>query len=118
MTKYSDQQLLDSLKNMKRLPFINMSTENIGFFENIITELISLRAEISSSNSLEEDAINVIHDAYYDIVDLEPSDYMIEKIHSQLPSTIILSAKQWGWNDTEVREKVYKWIEEHKADLD
>ncbi|WKB79226.1 hypothetical protein QYM22_10415 [Bacillus glycinifermentans] len=37
-------------------------------------------------------------------------------IAKTLPAEIKFLAEQWGWNDTEVGDKVFCWIEQMKAE--
>ena len=60
-----------------------------------------------------KDRNNVIFDCYYDIRDAVPNKYKIQDIADKLPYDLKLQADMWGWDDTEVRESVYKWIEEN-----
>lgn len=39
---------------------------------------------------------------------------IIDEIVMMLPDEITHLANQWGWNDTEVREKIYALIESKK----
>lgn len=56
------------------------------------------------------DKRNVIHDCYYDVASKVPTEKQIDSIAKQLPERITSLAKQWGWNDTEVREFTYCFI--------
>lgn len=61
------------------------------------------------------DAYNQIHDCYYDTYDRVPSENNIPEMYMQLrqDDNIRNLATRWGWDDTEVREAVYKWMK-HK----
>lgn len=59
-----------------------------------------------------EEAGNVVHDAYYDITGKVPSDVTVNRIIAELPERIVSLGEFWGWYDTEVREKIYRWIRE------
>lgn len=43
----------------------------------------------------------------------EITSEIIAKIVQVLPSDITHLADEWGWNDTEVRDKVYTFIKSH-----
>jgi hypothetical protein len=61
-----------------------------------------------------EDTIN---DCFIDVIGVVPNQEQIKKIAEQLPSSIKNLAAEWGWNDTEVGDKVFRWIEKEKAFL-
>ncbi|MCR1256248.1 hypothetical protein [Klebsiella pneumoniae] len=46
-------------------------------------------------------------------LDREITPEIIAKIVQMLPSDITHLAEEWGWNDTEVRDKVYTFIKSH-----
>lgn len=56
-----------------------------------------------------EDAVN---DCLVEL-DREITPEIIAKIVQMLPSDITHLAEEWGWNDTEVRDKVYTFIKSH-----
>ncbi|AYP68155.1 hypothetical protein PQE75_gp023 [Bacillus phage vB_BcoS-136] len=58
------------------------------------------------------DAFNNIHDCYYDVYGFKPTETVIALIYKQLPREIHDLGKQWGWNDTEVGDKVYRWMKD------
>jgi hypothetical protein len=55
---------------------------------------------------------DIIHDCFVDLNDERPESYQVAMIMKEIPNDIITLAKQWGWNDTEVRDKVYLWMKE------
>lgn len=57
---------------------------------------------------------NVIHDCYVDIYGFKPTEVIIMRIATFLPLKILLLAEQWGWNDTEVGDGIYRWMKERK----
>lgn len=57
---------------------------------------------------------NKIHDCFVDVFNRAPTREEVYFIGRQLPKNIILLAEQWGWNDTEVGDFTYKWIEDNK----
>ncbi|WP_211344096.1 hypothetical protein [Robertmurraya siralis] len=59
---------------------------------------------------IDDDAHNIIHDCYYDVFGLTPNNIEIIEIYNSLPKENKLLAERWGWNDTEVREEVYRFI--------
>lgn len=54
-----------------------------------------------------------IHDCYVSVVGKVPTEEQIQSIFNQLPNDIKHLADQWGWNDTEVGDKVYVWIRDN-----
>lgn len=58
------------------------------------------------------DAFNQIHDCYYDTYGKVPSENNMPKMYVQLRKNdnIRNLATRWGWDDTEVREAIYKWM--------
>lgn len=57
---------------------------------------------------------DTINDCYVDIFDRKPTQDEIDDIFDSLPTEIVNIAISWGSNDTEFREKVYKWLKENK----
>ena len=51
-----------------------------------------------------------IEESYYDIYGIVPHVSVGINIAKQLPKNIHTLAKRWGWNDTEVRDRVYRFI--------
>lgn len=51
-----------------------------------------------------------IVESYYEIQGFSPTTETTLKIAKQIPKDIHGLAKQWSWNDTEVRDKVYRFI--------
>lgn len=62
---------------------------------------------------MELDRHITINDCYVDVLGKAPTDKEISYISDNLPRDIILLAERWGWNDTEVGDKTYRWIEQH-----
>ncbi|MBY3621151.1 hypothetical protein MHB77_31710 [Paenibacillus sp. FSL K6-3166] len=54
---------------------------------------------------------NQLHDCFLDIRGVKPSEEQIIIVAEEIPSFIKGLAQQWGWFDTEVREKLYLWLE-------
>ncbi|MDN8593067.1 hypothetical protein Q0V21_30530 [Paenibacillus sp. 11B] len=54
---------------------------------------------------------NVFHDCLADIKRSKPNEEEITAWVERIPNDIEGLALQWGWNDTEVREKIYMWID-------
>lgn len=54
---------------------------------------------------------NTINDCFVDVIGRRPTDDEIRTIYVLLPDEVVSLAKQWGWRDTEVRGKVFRWIE-------
>lgn len=61
---------------------------------------------------LEKDCYNQIHDRYYDAYGVEPSNRIIGQIFNMLPSYTKQLGRHWGWDDTEVRDSIAKWMGE------
>lgn len=51
-----------------------------------------------------------IVESYFEIHGINPTIETAIQIAKQLPREIYTLARQWGWNDTEVRDKVYRFI--------
>lgn len=58
------------------------------------------------------DAYNQIHDCYLDTQGTKPSATVVALIYAKLPKEIKDLAQQWDWGDTEVGDKVYRWMNE------
>lgn len=52
-----------------------------------------------------------IHDCYVNVVGSTPNEEQIKTIYNQLPSHIKHLADEWGWNDTEVNDGIFIWIQ-------
>lgn len=55
---------------------------------------------------------DVVNDCLVEL-DREITPEIIAKIVQMLPSDITHLAGEWGWNDTEVGDKVYTFIKSH-----
>jgi hypothetical protein len=64
---------------------------------------------------VDADAFNQIHDGYVDHYGVEPENTVVAASYKHLPEDIHHLAKEWGWCDTEVREKVGKWIRDEEV---
>ncbi|PGO60610.1 hypothetical protein CN981_08660 [Priestia megaterium] len=62
-----------------------------------------------------EDLRNTIHDCYYDVIGVVPTEEQIMGIYNQLPDYVIDLAEQWGGYDTEVRDSIFVFIKNLKA---
>lgn len=51
-------------------------------------------------------AEDVINDALVELGKV-PDELLIASVFDSLPNDVKALAREWGWNDTEVREKVY-----------
>lgn len=60
---------------------------------------------------------NQLHDCFIDITGAKPSEDQILVIAEEVPTDIKGLAFQWGWFDTEVREKIYLWLESKYSNL-
>lgn len=60
---------------------------------------------------------DVINDCYVDLTNLKPSDQLIEQIKNEIPIEINLIGKQWGFNDTEFGDALYKWLRKYIKDV-
>ena len=97
------------LKNLLRISIDEC--ENNDEVENAMTQILDAMDSMEAPSI--ETRNNVIHDCYYDIHDAVPDKSKIEEIADKLPEDLKVHADTWGWDDTEVRESVYKWIEEN-----
>jgi hypothetical protein len=55
---------------------------------------------------------DTINDCFVDVYNRRPFAIEIEHIQKHMPKEIKILAEQWGWNDTEVRDKIYRFIKE------
>lgn len=63
---------------------------------------------------MKQETKDVINDCYVEFFDVKPNDKQIELIFNHLPNDVVHLANQWGWYDTEVRDKVWCWIRSNK----
>lgn len=64
---------------------------------------------------MSEDRSNQIHDCFVDVFDRVPTRKELYFINVELPRDIKFLAEQWGWNDTEVRDKIFTWIKKNRG---
>lgn len=55
-----------------------------------------------------------VADCYYDILNESLTTKRFHYIETVLPEEINQLAEYWGWNDTEVRDKVFVWVNDNK----
>lgn len=60
---------------------------------------------------------DVINDCYIEVIGDTPSDSQIKNIADNLPENVKYFAKQWGWYDTEVGDKICRWIDKNRFSL-
>ncbi|MBM7598167.1 hypothetical protein JOC34_000524 [Virgibacillus halotolerans] len=63
---------------------------------------------------MDQDRANQINDCFVDIVGRRPRMDERDFINEHLPRETKLEAEEWGWSDTEVGIKVFKWIKDNK----
>lgn len=80
--------------------------------KNLIKELKKTYLEHVNDSEL-----SGIHDVIVDICDLEPSRKAIEHLINKLPTDVFGKMISWGARDTEVRESVWEYVEEHQESL-
>lgn len=54
------------------------------------------------------------HDACLDATGVSKEDDELLADFKEVPSEVKSLAAQWGWSDTEVREKLYYWYKKNK----
>lgn len=82
--------------------------EDPGVHEQI-REVILVRKEMADHS-----VIAPVHDIVYDIFNISMSNNDVLAYAATLPTEIHSLAEQWGWQDTEVKRKIYTLIEERK----
>jgi hypothetical protein len=76
-----------------------------------ITELeSSLNRQYKAHKAIEQEMRDTIHNCYWELYDVKPEQDEITAIAEQLDESIKLQAGHWGWDDTEIRDCVYRWI--------
>lgn len=63
-------------------------------------------------NVLTDDDIADIREEYD--TDVELTDDLLRAVLTDEQSDLIFLGRQWGWNDTEVRDKLYDRLKEHE----
>lgn len=58
-----------------------------------------------------DDMYNTIRICYSEIFDSAPTLEDMERLLNIMPEDLKRHADQWGWDDTEVRDNVYEWME-------
>lgn len=61
-------------------------------------------------NKLEESEQDSVHDAIYEGLSNKELIDKIDVLFDLIPEDIVELAMEWGWNDTEVGDKVYKFF--------
>lgn len=56
-----------------------------------------------------------LHDCYVDAFGEIVSTEFIRELYLQVPLDIKQLAVQWGWDDSDVRDKLYVWMKEEKT---
>lgn len=59
----------------------------------------------------------LIQDCFIDALGVPPSDEQIETVIKNMPEDLVKLAEQSGENDSEVRNKVYVWLNENINDF-
>ncbi|MGF2716444.1 hypothetical protein ACQUY5_30245 [Bacillus cereus] len=74
-------------------------------------DLISLLIfeDEEDKETLEENDINHIHDYIYEATKLSQTSSQTRELVQMFPTELMKSAKEWGWNDSVVGDKVYYW---------
>lgn len=57
---------------------------------------------------------DTVNDCFVDALGRVPTDTEISLISKNLPQDVLSLAEQWDWSDTEVGDKVYRWIIDNK----
>ncbi|MFK7678767.1 hypothetical protein ACI3ER_12055 [Bacillus sp. Wb] len=63
-------------------------------------------------NENREDRNAQIHDCYYEIYNISLSDVDLDSLANKLPNEITEEAKEWGWYDTVVGDKIFKYLKD------
>lgn len=66
---------------------------------------------------ISEQELNIIQDILGQFTNFEKqfSKEQLENFVKNLPEDILLEGLKWGFSDTEVREKIYSYIEQNKS---
>lgn len=86
-----------------------MNTEHGLDFE---TEL--RKAKVNHILDVYPETLDIIHDVLVDALDVSYDSVVIHTVLKVLPIDILNDVIHWGPNDTEVRDKIGKWTDEHK----
>jgi hypothetical protein len=57
--------------------------------------------------------LNQIHDCYYDCIGEEPTDEQVTKIAVEIKEELYHEAQQWGWDDTEIADRIWNYINDY-----
>ncbi|WJV20738.1 hypothetical protein QU593_10010 [Rossellomorea marisflavi] len=57
---------------------------------------------------------NQINDCFVNNFGRKPTERELWHLINNLPKEITDLAAQWGWNDTEVGDKTFRWIKQYK----
>jgi len=79
----------------------------------IIAEINKLIKNEEVLKEERDEMYDQIESSYTDIFSSTPSKDVIKAIGNLLPVEIKEKAKQWDWNDTEVRDEVYRFIRDN-----
>ncbi|MEC2463789.1 hypothetical protein P9X10_02580 [Bacillus cereus] len=74
-------------------------------------DLISLI--IFEEETLDKDMLNQLHDCVYGALGVVPLSSKLQTLVKDIPDEIITLGEKFGWNDTEVREKLFLWSQEN-----
>ena len=115
MAKYelteSQQQLIR--RGLEQLYYISKD-EGDRDTMNAVTQLEeSLIKQQKELDKEYQNMLNQIHDCYYDCMDEKPTDEQVKEISVEIKKELEYEAEQWGWDDTEVADRIWNWINEN-----
>ena len=64
-----------------------------------------------------DDIYNTINDCYVDVYGVKLTEEAFKRTYELLPKEIKSLATQWGWNDTEVGDKICRWLRDKSSIL-
>lgn len=81
---------------------------------NAITELEeSFIKQDEKIDREHKNMLNQIYNCYYDCMDKKPTQEQIEKIADEIKKELEYDAQQWGWDDTEIGDRIWNWINDN-----
>jgi hypothetical protein len=57
--------------------------------------------------------LDMIATCYYDVMDKKPTLEEVTEIAPQIKEELEYEAQQWGWDDTEIGDRIWNWINEN-----
>jgi hypothetical protein len=59
-----------------------------------------------------------LHDTIVDLADVQPTEEQAKEVLSKLPDYLLEDAAKWGLDDSDIRDRIYSYLENDSSLLD